>query len=91
MLCFKVETRSPAGVASKSFTTEAEAEAAIKQLGGTIPKGHAMFLDFFEEEVGKTVWCWKDERTLGASQVFKSKQEALDAWRNDKLIFDAGE
>ena len=46
------------------------------------------FLDFFEEEVGETVWCWKDDRTRGASQTFTSKRKALDAWRNDKLIFD---
>jgi hypothetical protein len=85
----EVARRHDVEVASKGFTTEAEAEAAIKHLGGTIPKGHAMFLDFFEEEVGETVWCWKDERTWGASQVFKSEQEALDAWHDGKLIFDA--
>ena len=73
---------------SKGFTTEGAAEAAIKVLGGTIPDGFAMFLDFFEEDF-ETVWCWKDERTMGASQTFKSEQEALDAWNNDKLIFEA--
>jgi hypothetical protein len=74
-------------VASKGFTTEAEAEAAIKQLGGTIPKGLAMFLNFWWEGL-ETLWNWNDERTLGASQTFTSEREALDAWRNDKLIFD---
>jgi len=64
------------------------AKAAITQLGGTIPKGHDMFLDFFEEDF-ETVWCWKDERTMGASQTFKSQQEAVDAWNNGKLVFDA--
>ena len=75
-------------VASKGFATEAAAAAEIKRLRGSIPDGLDMFLDFFEEEVGKTVWCWKDDRTQGASQTFTSKRKALDAWRNDKLIFD---
>jgi hypothetical protein len=47
-----------------------------------------MFLNFFEDG-SETVWCWNDERTMGASQIFKSEQEALEAWRSDKLIFDA--
>ena len=75
-------------VASKGFATEAAAAAEIKRLRGSIPDGLDMFLDFFEEEVGKTVWCWKDDRTRGASQTFTPKRKALDAWRNDKLIFD---
>jgi hypothetical protein len=73
-------------VASKGFATEAAAKAEIKRLGGSIPDGFV--LDFFEEDVGKTVWCWKDDRTQGASQTFTSERQALDAWRNDKLIFD---
>jgi hypothetical protein len=73
--------------ASKGFTTKAAAEKAIKQLGGNIPDGLAMYLDFFEEDF-KTVWCWKDERTYGASQTFESEREAVDAWDNRKLIFD---
>ena len=48
-----------------------------------------MFLDFFEDEHMRTVWCWKDLRTEGASQVFDSEEEALDAWHNDKLVFEA--
>jgi hypothetical protein len=75
-------------VVSKGFATEAAAKAAIIQLGGAIPEGHAMFLDFWEENF-ETVWNWKDERTMGASQTFKSEQEALDAWNDGKLIFDA--
>jgi hypothetical protein len=75
-------------VASEGFTTEAAAVAAIKELGGSIPDGPAMCLDFFEENF-ETLWCWKDERTMGASQTFKSEQEALDARNNDKLIFEA--
>jgi hypothetical protein len=47
-----------------------------------------MFLDFFEED-SATVWRWQDERTIGASQTFESEQEALDAWRNNRLIFNA--
>jgi hypothetical protein len=35
-------------VVSKGFATEAAAKAAIIQLGGAIPEGHAMFLDFWE-------------------------------------------
>jgi hypothetical protein len=46
-----------------------------------------MFLDFWGGNSG-TVWNWKDDRTQGASQVFKSEQEALDAWHDDILIFD---
>ena len=84
----EVARRHDVEVASKGFTTAATAEAAIKQLGGTIPNGFAMFLDFFEEDF-ETVWCWKDERTLGASQTFKSEQEALAASNDDKLIFEA--
>jgi hypothetical protein len=84
----EVARRHDVEVASKGFTTEAEAEAAIKHLGGTIPKGHAMWLNFWEEDL-ETLWNWQDERTQGASQDFKSKQEALDAWHDDKLIFDA--
>jgi hypothetical protein len=74
--------------ASKAFATEAEAKAEIERLGGTIPTGSAMFLDFYEGEHLRTVWCWKDERTYGASQEFGSEEEALDAWHNDKLVFD---
>jgi hypothetical protein len=74
-------------VASKGFTTEAAAEVVIKQLGGIIPVGLAMYLDNFEENF-KTVWCWKDERTEGASQIFESEREAVDARDNGKLIFD---
>jgi hypothetical protein len=80
--------RQDVEVVSKGFPTEAAAEAVIKQLGGTIPDRPAMFLDFFEENL-EMVWCWKDERTLGASQTFKSDKDALDAWHNGKLIFDA--
>jgi len=47
-----------------------------------------MFLDFWWDEKGETLWNWKDCRTLGASQVFGSKKEALEAWDNNKLIFD---
>jgi hypothetical protein len=75
-------------VVSKGFTAKSAAKAVIKELGGTIPKGMSMFLDSFEEN-RETVWCWKDERTMGASQTFESEQEALDAWDNDKLVFEA--
>ncbi len=47
-----------------------------------------MFLDFFDED-SETVWCWRDERTWGSSQTFKSEQEALEAWDAEKLVFNA--
>ena len=47
-----------------------------------------MYLDYWDE-CGGTVWNWKDERTGGGSQLFKSKREALDAWRAETLVFDA--
>ena len=74
-------------VASKGFATEAAARAEIKRLRGSIPDGLDMWLDFFEEE-SKTAWCWKDDRTRGASQTFTSKRKVLAGWRNDKLIFE---
>jgi hypothetical protein len=82
-----LEGRRDVDVASKGYATEAAANAVIKKLGGTIPKGYAMFLDFFDGEHGETVYCWQDERTWGASQTFQSEEEALDAWNNNKLIF----
>jgi hypothetical protein len=84
-----LDRRHDVEVISKGFTSEAAAKAVVKKLGGTIPKGFAMFLDFFDGEHGETVYCWKDERTQGASQIFKSEREALDAWNNDELVFDA--
>ena len=63
------------------------AELEVKNLGGVIPAGHPEILDMFDEDPG-TVWCWKDERTCGASQKFESEQKALEAWRADKLVFD---
>jgi hypothetical protein len=74
-------------VASKGFVTEEAATAEIKRLSGIIPDGFDLLLDFWDED-GKTVWCWKDDRTLGASQTFTSKRKAEDAMRNDQLIFD---
>ena len=48
-----------------------------------------MFLDFFDDEDFETVWCWKEERTGGASQTFKSEREALDALNTEELVFNA--
>ena len=84
----ELSRRNDVEVVSKSFTTEAEAIVMINQLGGTIPEGPAMFLDFFEEDF-QTVWCWKDDRTMGSSQTFTSERKAMDAWNTDKLVFDA--
>ena len=47
-----------------------------------------IFLDFFDDEDFET-WCWKDERTGGASQTFKSEREALDALNTEELVFNA--
>jgi hypothetical protein len=74
---------------STEFKTEAEAKAEINRLGGTIPTGLSLFLDFFDDDELETVWCWKDERTGGASDIFASEQEALDALNSGKLIFHA--
>ena len=73
-------------VASEGFTTEAAATTEIKRLRGSIPDGDDLLLDFWDED-GETVWCWKDDRTLGASQTFTSNRKAEDAMRNDQLIF----
>jgi hypothetical protein len=67
--------------------------AAIKPMlpnkpRGVIPAEYSMFLDFFDE-YGETVWCWKDERTGGSSQIFNSEREALEALETDDLIFNA--
>ena len=85
----EISWRHDVSVASKGYETMVQAEAEIRRLGGVIPTGLSMFLDFFEDEDFETVWCWKDERTVGASQIFKSRQKAVDAWDNDELVFDA--
>ena len=73
--------------ASVGVASEEEAEAAIRQLGGTIPGGPSLFLDSFEEG-STTVWCWKDDRTYGASQTFESEQEAVEALDKGEAIFE---
>ena len=62
--------REDVEVASVGLASEEEAEAAIRQLGGTIPGGLYPYLDNFPGERYVTVWCWKDERTHGASEIF---------------------
>ena len=64
-------------------------DAEIRRLGGVIPSRSPMFLDFFDDEDFETVWCWKGERTGGASQTFKSEREALDALNTEELVFNA--
>lgn len=83
----EVSRRYDIEVASAKFATQAEAEAEIKRLGGSIPAGLALFLDFFDDEDLEIVWCWKDERTDGASQIFASEREALNALNNNEVIF----
>ena len=82
------EGREDIEVASVGLASEEEAEAAIRQLGGTIPGGLYPYLDNFPGERDETVWCWKDERTHGATETFESEEEAMEAWRNDELIFE---
>lgn len=41
------------------------------------------FLDFYEVEGGRTMWCWK--RGEYSSQEFKSEKAALEAWRKGDL------
>lgn len=84
----EVARRNDVEVSSKSFATEAEAELEIRHLGGIIPTGSPDYLDYWEGETG-TVWCWKDNRTWGASQLFESEEEAKEAWRTEELVFDA--
>jgi hypothetical protein len=70
----------------RRVSSEETATAEIKRLRGSISDGFDLLLDFWDED-GKTVWCWKDDRTRGASQTFTSKRKAEDAMRNDQLIF----
>ena len=83
----ELNQRHDVEVVSEAFATDEEASARIMALGGSIPKEPSLFLDFFEES-SSTVWCWKDERTKGASQTFISEQEALAAMKAGKLVFD---
>jgi hypothetical protein len=69
------------------FSTEGEAIACIHAKGGYVPDEPALYLDFFDDERMDTVWCWKDERTGGVSQIFKTKRQALSALRRGRLIF----
>ncbi|SRR6266851_1669815 len=85
----EIARRHDVRVSSKGFETEIEAVAEITRLGGVIPTGVSIFLDFFDDENLDTVWCWKDERTRGASQVFESEREAIDALESDEVVFDA--
>lgn len=84
----EVASRNDVEVSSKGFATEAEAELEIRHLGGVIPTGDPLYLDYWDGDTG-TEWCWKDDRTWGSSQVFESKAEALEAEAAEKLVFDA--
>lgn len=48
-----------------------------------------LWLNCFEEEVGVTGWCWNTG--MFASQVFRSEEEALDAWRNGAIHFTSAD
>ena len=88
----ELEGREDVEVASEGLASRQEAEAAIEQLGGTIPDRMSLFLDHFEEEGSDggrhTVWCFKDDQTYGASQTFESEEEAIEAERDKELIFE---
>ena len=84
----EIARRHDVEVASKGFETETEAELAIKNLGGLIPSKHPLFLDNFEGEYIEAVWCWKDDRTVGSSQIFESEEEALEAMNAEILEFE---
>lgn len=85
----EIDWRRDVETASIGFETKAEAEAEIQRLGGSIPKGLDWFLDFFEDDDMEIVWCWKDDRTGGVSQLFASDHEATEAWKKGKLILSA--
>lgn len=50
-------------------------------------KKNPLFLDFYEGEGMKQLWCWKNLDTDESSQEFSSKEEAMEAWRNDQLTW----
>ena len=89
----ELESREDVEVVSEGLASLQEAEAMIERLGGTIPDRMSLFLDHFEEEGSDggrhTVWCFKDDRTYGASQTFESEEEAIEAERDRELIFES--
>ncbi len=89
----ELESREDVEAVSEGLASLQEAEAMIEQLGGTIPDRMSLFLDHFEEEGSDggrhTVWCFKDDRTYGASQTFESEEEAIEAERDRELIFES--
>lgn len=72
------EYRHDLEVESGPYQSTKDAENAAIKYNQLLHKP-ILFLDFFEEDM-KTVWCWKDEGTTGVSQIFKSKNSALEAW-----------
>jgi len=82
----EIARRNDVEVSSRGYRTKAAARAEIERLGGVIPDG-IWYLDFWEED-SETVWNWKDDRTGGSSQVFKSREEAVDAMKKESLVFD---
>jgi hypothetical protein len=84
----EIGRRHDVEVASEGFETETEAELAIQNIGGVIPSAFPLFLDNFEGDDLRTVWCWKDDRTVGSSQIFESEEEALEAMNAELLEFE---
>ena len=46
-----------------------------------------LFLDTYEGEDLRPLWCWKNLETDESSQEFASEEAALQAWRDDELQF----
>jgi hypothetical protein len=44
-----------------------------------------LFLDFYENENGQTLCCWKDEDVGESSQEFDSEDSALESLRSDNI------
>ena len=51
------------------------------------PENDGLLLDFYDVD-GRTVWRRKKGADEDASQEFESKDDALKAWREDKLVFE---
>jgi hypothetical protein len=53
----------------------------------TQSSGNPLFLDFYDGETCRQIWCWKNLDTDESSQEFLSEEAALEAWRNDELTW----
>ena len=46
------------------------------------------YLDYYDVD-GETRWNWKFPDESLVSQEFDSEEDALEAWRNDTLVWEA--